>query len=706
MAPRRPTFTGGLINPISVPSVGFEQFSSQATGLGQLNEKLNRVKLFALERGEEDAKRRAATYAAENPIDLNEFLSLKPDERQDLFSKNFTSYDQVINQLRKSELVSEVTTAAKLDLSDFKNQLLMGYAASGTLGIFNQNNQFTELGNEDIAGILNAKIQGYSETVATFDAQEARDLANSLSLEAHDVMEKVYEVEIERLSQSRRENGLAVQNNLLRDIEEGYATHGLSRRAVMVDEKEDILSNDDLQYGRYELERDLLQSRGLSVEEMDKGFEDARQEGLISYFKSYYDIPEITPESAYQVSDAVAKGDFASDNLQMVWDQLSDESKASLRDDVDKWRDGVVAESKREETEAAAQRDKNKATKENELLQAQADGDDDKLQAIIDEVVKNPGDYPDGTQAEFQQAIINRDDDPINNETYNEMKNDIVNNDMTYAELQFMYDIGIDLNGDGIVDSLNYAQYIDLKTQLNDSINSGVKDQKDIFKQNIGATEAEIALATGLSGGKDVKNIILQSKRGSKILQYFSEGRQDVSNLEYDGKTYNDLIAEYGLGDQLKIDGEGIVDANNKPVLKMKPTLEDIIGLRFKLEDSTGTKANAITDAIETQTNKVIVKSNTKIDLQEFLVDPSFGVIFKNYADQKGSQLKWPGDTTNMKFVLDNKTFMLKMLEDIDDTDINGEYVYTGVNNFLSAGYEPGVFGQVKDLVTLLREQE
>jgi preprotein translocase subunit Sec61beta len=96
----------------------------------------------------------------------------------------------------------------------------------------------------------------------------------------------------------------------LRDIEEGYATHGLSRRAVMVDEKEDILPNDDLQYGRYELERDLLQSRGLSVEEMDKGFEDARQAGLISYFKSYYDIPEITPESAYQVSDAVAKGDF------------------------------------------------------------------------------------------------------------------------------------------------------------------------------------------------------------------------------------------------------------------------------------------------------------------------------------------------------------------------------------------------------------
>ena len=183
----------------------------------------------------------------------------------------------------------------------------MGYAASGSLGIFNQNNQFIELGNEDIAGILNAKIQGYSETVATFDAQEARDLANSLSLEAHDVMEKVYEVEIERLSQSRRENGLEVQINLLRDIEEGYATHGLSRRAVMVDEKEDIVSNDDLQYGRYQFERDFLQGRGLSVEEIDKGFEDARQAGLISYFKSYYDIPEITPESAYQVSDAVAR---------------------------------------------------------------------------------------------------------------------------------------------------------------------------------------------------------------------------------------------------------------------------------------------------------------------------------------------------------------------------------------------------------------
>jgi hypothetical protein len=179
-----------------------------------------------------------------------------------------------------------------------------------------------------------------------------------------------------------------------------------------------------------------------------------------------------------------------------------------------------------------------------------------------------------------------------------------------------------------------------------------------------------------------------------------------VPDLKYDDKTYKELIAEYKLGEQLEIDGEGIVDANNKPVLKMKPTLEDIIDLRFKLEDSTGTEANEKINSMEVQIDKVIAKSNRKINLREFLTDPSFGVIFKNYADQKGSQLKWPDSTANMKFVLDNKGFMLKMLEDIDDTDINGEYVYTGVNDFLSAGYEPGVFGQVKDLVTQLKEQE
>ena len=672
---RRPTYTGGLINALSIPSAGFEQYKSQASALGDINQKINSIKDFALTRGEEVAKQQAAAFNAENPIDINEFMNLTPTERKKVFSQNFTTYDQVLNSLRKAELMAEVETSAKLNLSNFKNELLLGYAQTGEIGIVDDNGVFTALTTQDIADTINGKIAGFSEIVSSFDPEEVRTFGNTMALEGHGIMEEVYEKEMANLIAARRNDGIRLANDTLTNIENQYAKHGLSERsAIETTESGEVvdayITNDAYLSNIYEQNRGMLNSRGMSTEELDSGFDEARQKGLISYIKKFYDVPDVTAEQARAIDDAIARGDFADEELAKVWNELSDESKKSIRTDVQRWKEGV----ERAETKAIADEEARKAANtssvENELagiLGSAGDPTD-----LLKKVEDNPNDYTAGTYADLAQKVIDRDDDPLNTTFYDEIDTDIDFGLVTYAELDFMYNVGMDGK------TLNAQQYLTLKSKLFDNITSTAQAQKEELRNNV---LGDIAINKINAGFEDNNTKILQAevRIGNRRIDRFSEGK-----LTIDGDAaYSDLIKGYGIGEPLRgDDNKVLVGDDGQPILKMKPNADDLRDFRRKLEDSIIQKVN--TNILEQEIRNETITNTTGgqgRDLSTLVQDPGFSRMVNSFAKENdlltanGVRFKLPEDTTTMSYVLKNKQQTLEILDELMAKDLEGNYI-------------------------------
>lgn len=702
---RRPTYTGGLINAVSIPSPGFEQYKTQASALGDINQKLNVIKDFALTRGEEVAKQQAAAFNAENPIDINEFMNLTPTERKKVFSQNFTTYDQVLNSLRKAELMAEVETSAKLNLSNFKNQLLLGYAQTGEIGIVDDTGVFTPFTTQDVADTINGKIAGFSEIVSSFDPEEVRTFGNTMSLEGHGIMEEVYEKEMANLIASRRNDGIRLANDTLTNITNQYAKHGLSERsAIETTESGEVvdayITNDAYLSNIYEQSRGMLNSRGMSTEELDSGFDEARQKGLISYIKKFYEVPDVSAEQARQIDDAIARGDFADEGLAKVWNELSDESKIEIRRDVKSWKEGV----ERAETKAIADEEARKAANTNkaneEFYQNYSDGKDNT--DLLDRIDDSPNDYTPGTADDLRKFLIERDDDPLNTTFYNELESEIDFGLMTYAELEFMYDVGMD------GERLNNQQYLTLKKKLRDNITSTAQEQKDALYNNIVGDIDALKISAGFVD-LEVKKLQLEAALGSKRIDRFAQG---ILTIKGDSD-YSDLAKGYGIGEPLKdSDNKIIIGEDGKEIIKLKPTAEDLVNFRMSLEDAISDGATKPVIETNVRTEDIITKSTGQgVNLQSLFNDNAFGIMINTFARENdimtntNDLLKIPGGVENTNYVLNNKDNMLTVLDRLGQKDLKGNYIHKEADMFASIYVDDNPFRLIRNQLAMLERE-
>jgi hypothetical protein len=702
---RRPTYTGGLINALSIPSAGFEQYKSQASALGDINQKINSIKDFALTRGEEAAKQQAAAFNAENPIDINEFMNLTPTERKKVFSQNFTTYDQVLNSLRKAELMAEVETSAKLNLSNFKNQLLLGYAQTGEIGIVDDAGVFTAFTTQDVADTINGKVAGFSEIVSSFDPEEVRTFGNTMALEGHGIMEEVYEKEMANLIAARKNDGIRLANDTLATIENQYAKHGLNERsAIETLENGEVvdayITNDAYLANMYEQNRGMLNSRGMSTDELDSNFDKARQKGLISYLKKFYDVPEVSAEQARAIDDAIARGDFADEGLAAVWNELSDESRKEIRKDVKEWKEGVERAEKKAIEDEEARKAANTSSAVNELLENFMSSQDPT--PLLERIKDNPNDYTEGTYADLAQKVIDRDDDPLNTTFYDEIDTDIDFGLVTYAELDFMYNVGMDGK------TLNAQQYLTLKSKLFNNITSTAQEQKDELRNNVLGDIAINQISAGFADNK-TKRLQAEVRIGSRRIDRFSQGELTIDGDD----AYSELVKGYGIGEPLKgDDNKVIVGDDGQPILKMKPNADDLRNFRRKLEDSIIQKVN--TNLVEKEirgTTVAITDNNQERDLSTMVVDSSFSLMVNRFAKENnmltanGVRFKLPEDNTTLFYILNNKEQTIDILDQLMKKDLNGDYINKDAELFEQI-YENDVLYMMRDQIQMLEGNE
>ena len=169
MSRERKIFKGNLVRGVNIPNIGFENFRVSSSGFDNLSRRLDIIKNFAVDQGERIAIEEGKEYAAENPISIQQYLDANPKEREKLVKGDkITSYGRSIRAAQISMLSTNIAIDADKKMQDFKIVAVSSDMSSDEF----------ELG-------LNAIVKGYSDGLASIDADAAVTVKAKLATAAN-----------------------------------------------------------------------------------------------------------------------------------------------------------------------------------------------------------------------------------------------------------------------------------------------------------------------------------------------------------------------------------------------------------------------------------------------------------------------------------------------------------------------------------------
>ena len=328
----RKIYQGGLVRSVGIPSVSFAQYQEMASGANTMQRKLDSLVNFAIKKEEKVQIEEAKTYAASNPITVNDYINASPVEREKLVGGNKdTSYGQTVRATQLSFLSTEMAIKAQKDFMSLKIEA-----------------NTTNMPLDEYENQLNAIVQGYSDAVLDVDAEAAitvkADLASKASAYYSSYSDKIVKDYKNLTDSTTLIFGDELVDTIPDEMSKGHIVTIIGEdgtaQQVGIDEHLNLLKN------RYRLQ---LLGKGMKKEDFVKweGKWDAKilQTKKNILFGEFVDKPEnlISATSATKIWKQVQNGNF-NDNkkLQAIYNSLDENEQAEFRNSVREWKNNRI----------------------------------------------------------------------------------------------------------------------------------------------------------------------------------------------------------------------------------------------------------------------------------------------------------------------------------------------------------------------------
>lgn len=461
----RGIYRSGNVRGVDVPSVGFQQYKAQASLFSDLEQRINSIREFAIKAGTEESIERGKAFALENPVSYSDYINADPVERERLLSDGkFTAYDKAVRATRTNLLTSEIESVAI-------NQLNLERKAA-MLNIGTEN----EISLDELQNSMAGSIDGYVESLEA-DPDAAMALYSSLTTKANtiykDYSDKITEYALEDIKLVT----VAASQNALELIPSYVGQNSIDDEGNVTTWKQqlDLVKNSTI--------NKLIKAR-VSPTQLTKfitDWENKTQEAIQTKLYDRYvntDFGIESVENANIVVDNFEKQIFPDSVAQSLYDNLTD--KASFQDEVEDWRDAIVANKNAVYTETERVAKADVAGLNNLIDVALSEGDLDTLDRTIevlkDKAKKDPANYSEAYSDAIDLVGPVRGNSMI--DEYSRLENGIYSGDITRSDINIAAQKGLITRG------LN-SELSRLLSLLESQQDEAMIEAKNMIRQNL-----------------------------------------------------------------------------------------------------------------------------------------------------------------------------------------------------------------------------
>lgn len=328
----RKLYQGGLVRPVGIPSISFAQYQEAANTANAMNAKLDSIVKFATKEEEKVQIDEAKTYAASNPISVNDYLNASPAERETLVGDDkYTSYGKTVRATHITFLSTEMAIKAQKDF--------MALKIKGNT----ENMPLDEFENQ-----LNAIVQGYSDAMLDVDAEAAITVKADLATKASGIYSS-YSDKIVKDYKNLTDSTTIVYGDELVDTIPDEMAKGHLITIIGQDNTPTQISIDDHLKALKNKYRLQLLSKGMKKEDFVK-WEAKWDAKVISHkknilFGEFVDKPEnlLSATKATTIWKEVSNGNFnGNQKLQALYNSLDEKEQLEFRNTVREWKNNRI----------------------------------------------------------------------------------------------------------------------------------------------------------------------------------------------------------------------------------------------------------------------------------------------------------------------------------------------------------------------------
>jgi len=371
----RKIYQGGLVRPVGIPSVSFAQFQEAAQAASGMESKLDSIVRFATKEEEKVQINEAKTYAASNPISVDDYINASPAEREALVGKDkYTSYGQTVRATQLTFLATDMSIRAQKDFMALKIEA-------------NTNN----MPLDEYENKLNAIVQGYSDAVLDVDPTAAITVKADLATKASGQYSS-YSDKIVKDYKNLTDSTTIIYGDELVDTIPDEMSKGHIITIIGQDNQPTQIGIDDHLKALKNKYRLQLLSKGMKKEDFVK-WEAKWDAKVIQHkkniiFGEFVDKPEnlLSATKATKIWKEVSNGNFENNQkLQALYNSLDEKEQAEFRTTVREWKNNRIKSF--EDDEKAFGIDVKTKTDEIEIkyLQAVRNRDFATANALVDE---------------------------------------------------------------------------------------------------------------------------------------------------------------------------------------------------------------------------------------------------------------------------------------------------------------------------------
>jgi hypothetical protein len=328
----RKIYQGGLVRPVGIPSVSFAQFQEAAQAAGGMESKLDSIVRFATKEEEKVQINEAKTYAASNPISVDDYINASPTEREALVGKDkYTSYGQTVRATQLTFLSTDMSIRAQKDFMSLKIEA-----------------NTSKMPLDEYENKLNAIVQGYSDAVLDVDPTAAITVKADLATKASGLYSS-YSDGIVKDYKNLIDSTTIVYGDELVDTIPDEMSKGHIVTIIGQDNQPTQISIDDhinLLKNKYRLQ---LLSKGMKKEDFVK-WEAKWDAKVIQHkkniiFGEFVDKPEnlLSATKSTKIWKEVSNGNFeGNQKLQALYNSLDEKEQAEFRTTVREWKNNRI----------------------------------------------------------------------------------------------------------------------------------------------------------------------------------------------------------------------------------------------------------------------------------------------------------------------------------------------------------------------------
>tara|TARA_R100001480_G_scaffold63063_1_gene75389 strand:+ start:2599 stop:4659 length:2061 start_codon:yes stop_codon:yes gene_type:complete len=197
------------LSTINVPTISAPQYREQANIFSELDQRLNSIREFALDKVLDDATKRGQEFALANPVNALDFLNADPLQKDKMLdADDSNAFSRAVNAARINQITTTLESYGFADVTDLFSQ------AVKTIGTPD------EVGIRELEAVLQGTIDGYTNSLTRTDPESALALYSSLATKT----QALYKSYADKVTEARLEKtqgeSVTVATNILRTLKE------------------------------------------------------------------------------------------------------------------------------------------------------------------------------------------------------------------------------------------------------------------------------------------------------------------------------------------------------------------------------------------------------------------------------------------------------------------------------------------------------